>query len=82
MSTPRLRLKLAPEPARADEVTLQRVPRVPVRLSPIAWGKPDNALARGLCQHVADATPATVIRFNPFTHARMRRALRALGINV
>lgn len=52
----------------------------PVRLSPIAWGTPDRDLARGICRHIVEATPPTVIAFNPRTDARMRRDLRSHGI--
>lgn len=51
-----------------------------MRLSPIQWGKRDPMLARGVCQNIRETMPATVVRFDPFTHSGFRRALRALGI--
>jgi hypothetical protein len=52
----------------------------PVRLQPVQFGKRDSALARVVCNAIVEAAPVTVIRFNPLTHARMRRDLRSLGI--
>lgn len=56
---------------------LQPVRAHPIELAPIAWGQPDRALAKGVCRHVLDATPATVIPFHPASDARLRRALRS-----
>lgn len=53
----------------------QRVPPVPVALSPIPWGKPDHALGRAVCQHFADAMPPTLIRWRP---SRERHVVRLL----
>lgn len=44
---------------------IQRVPRKPVALSPIPWGKPDPALARAVCQHLVDVMPPTVVAWRP-----------------
>lgn len=52
----------------------------PLKLRPIPWGERDTDLARGLCQHIAEATPPTVIPFNPLTDARVRRHLRSMRI--
>lgn len=52
----------------------------PVELAPIAWGKRDPALARAVCEHIADAMPPVVIRFNPITHRRVCAFLRSYGI--
>lgn len=51
-----------------------------VALKPVAWGQRDPALARGVCRNVLETTPATLIPFNPFTDARLRRFLRSMGI--
>jgi hypothetical protein len=80
--TLRLLAKQNPIAAAVLGVEPQRVPRVPVQLRPVPFGQPDPALARGLCQHLADATPPTVIRFNPLTNGRLRRVLRSFGIHV
>lgn len=53
----------------------------PLRLQPVQFGKRDSDMARVVCQAIVDAAPVTLIRFNPLTHARMRRDLRSLGIN-
>jgi hypothetical protein len=56
-----------------------RVKREPMRLEPIPWGKPDPALARGVCRHIRDAMPETVIAWNPITHRKLRTYLREHG---
>ena len=55
-------------------------PSKSVRLTPIPWGKRDQALARAVCDHIADAMPPVVIRFNPITHRRVCAFLRSYGI--
>ncbi len=52
----------------------------PVQLSPIPWGKPDPALGRALCRHIAEFTPPVLIPCNPFTESKTRRALRSLHV--
>jgi hypothetical protein len=44
-----------------------------VQLSPIPWGKPDEAAGRWVCQGVVDATPAVVIPFNLLVFRWLRR---------
>lgn len=58
------------------------VPRYPVQLTPVPFGRPDRALGHALCQHIVDATPAIVIPFNPVTHRRVRAVLRQCGITL
>lgn len=50
-----------------------------LRLWPIAWGKRDPVLGRGVCQNILRATPPRVIQFDPRTDPAMRRELRLLG---
>lgn len=50
-------------------------------LSPIAWGTKDIELAKFACRAIVEATPAIVIRFNPFTQRRVRSFLTALRIH-
>lgn len=52
----------------------------PLVLQPIAWGKPDRELARGICRHLAEATPPIVIPANPITHAALRAFLHTHSI--
>lgn len=74
--------KAAMRLVRTDEAQqeLWNRPRDPVVLTPIQWGTRDPVLARGICQHVEDATPPVVVTFNPFTHNRVRRVLRSIGV--
>lgn len=58
-----------------------RVPKVPVVLTPIPWGKPDRALGFAVIQHMTEVTPGTVI---PWTIAapKLRATLRTLKVRV
>jgi hypothetical protein len=62
-------LRVVPQPA--------TVAHKPLTLRPIQWGTPDAALARGVCRHLIEATPALVIPANPLSHARLRAWLRS-----
>lgn len=66
----------------APAVKPKPIPAQPLQLTKVPFGKPDRELARVLCWHIADATPAIVIPFNPFTHSRVRAVLRSCGITL
>lgn len=51
---------------------VERIPRQPVALTRIPWGKRDAALGRALCQHIVDATPPTCIPFFPGFAPKLR----------
>ena len=53
-----------------------------VRLTPIPWGRPDRALARGVCEHMRRATPPLELPFNPRTDRKVRETLRRMGVAV
>jgi hypothetical protein len=61
-------------------MSIEKIPRIPVTLKPIAWGKRDRNLAEAVCMHLADATPPIVIPANPLKHARIKRCLHHLGV--
>lgn len=52
-----------------------------VVLRPIAWGTRDKSLAEGICRHILQATPPTVIPFDPGTDRALRSALQSRGIS-
>jgi hypothetical protein len=43
----------------------------------VAWGRPDPALSRLVCQSLVDSTPAIVIPADPRTHAQVLAWLRS-----
>jgi hypothetical protein len=70
-----LRLRPDKEPA-----PMTRIPRTPVVLTPIAWGKRDSKLGRAVCQHVVDTTPPMSIPFVLGLSRRLRHFLAHYGI--
>jgi hypothetical protein len=66
-SDPPFRNPPAPE---AERIAPRRL-----QLKPIPWGQRDRDLGRAVCWHICDATPPTVIPFNPRKHAQMKRHL-------
>lgn len=52
------------------------LPRAPLQLSPIRWGKRDKVLARMVCEHMRHANPPIVIPWSP-VQAKVRSTLRA-----
>lgn len=59
---------------------VERIPRTPVQLSPIPWGKRDPMLARGVCRHIADAMPKTTVPFVRGLDRKLRAFLSHYGI--
>lgn len=61
--------------ARGTSIARERIAPKGAALQPIPWGQPDRLLGRAVCWNVLDATPPTVIPFDPRKHARMKRCL-------
>lgn len=69
-----------PDGHKPPERNPKALPSARLQLGTVAWGKRDPALARAVCEHIADAMPPVVIRFNPITHRRVCAFLRSYGI--
>ena len=73
-STLRAVRPVEPEPARPPVETTSE--RKGVQLQPIPWGEPDEHLGRILLRHIVEATPPTIVPFNPRIEHRLRSDLR------
>lgn len=71
----RLTAKLLRMPQKAE-----RIPRQPAKLTPIAWGKRDRELARGVMRNIADTTPAIRVPFIPGLRPKLRDFLSHYGV--
>ena len=72
-------LRMKP-PHRNPVPEIELIPRTPVVLTPIAWGKRDPNLGRAICQHVVEATPPISVPFVLGLSRRLRHFLAHYGI--
>lgn len=73
----RLAVRLLREP----KLVTVAVPKVPVRLTPIAWGMRDPTTARAVMQNIVDTTPGIHIPWN-LRDAKTRRLLHSHRVGV
>ena len=57
-----------------DKKTVFLIPRKPVQLTPIPWGKPDKKLGFAVCAHLQEVTPGIEIPWSP-QDEKIRRIL-------
>lgn len=61
---------------RLHKPAVVRVPKVPVVLTPIPWGKPDRATGMAVIQNMVDTTPGTCVRWS-LRESKLRHVLRS-----
>lgn len=55
---------VAPPFRNPSPTNAMRLPKVPVVLTPIPWGKSDRATAMAVIQNMAEVTPGTFVRWS------------------
>lgn len=67
-------LRQAFNPVPIEKPVPVRIPRKPVQLTPIPWGKPDKKLGFAVCVHLQEVTPGIEIPWSP-QDEKIRRIL-------